>query len=74
MPNKIFEIKDKINTVGTIYINNKKLEVGINPLYFKADSRIPFDSVIIEVTSSEFENLKSGKLKLPNNWTIGKEL
>jgi hypothetical protein len=36
--------------------------------------KLAFPSVIMEVTPDEFEEIQTGKLRLPNAWTMGDEI
>ena len=36
-------------------------------------SGVPYASVIVEVSPSEFQKLQSNELKLPEGWSIGEE-
>ncbi len=46
---------------------------GIHPVFFGAHKQtgIDFPCVIVEVTPEEYEDIKSGRLTLPNGWRLG---
>jgi len=78
----IFRITDK--TVATVTrgapiklleVNTNTSESGIMPLQFgpAPASGVPYASVIVEVSPSEFQKLQSNELKLPEGWSIGEE-
>lgn len=49
---------------------------GIMPLYFEAHppSGQEYPCIIVEVHPSEWEQLRTGALELPNGWRIGERL
>ena len=49
---------------------------GIMPLGFGPSHAggIPYPSVIVEVSPSEFERVRAHELELPEGWTIGEKL
>ena len=49
---------------------------GVMPLGFgpAAESGIPYPSVIVEVTPTEFDRIKKQQLPLPDGWTIGEPI
>jgi hypothetical protein len=64
------------DTIRLLEVNENTVESGIMPLYFgpAPASGIPFSSIIIEVTPTEFKKIQSNELKLPNGWEIGEAL
>jgi hypothetical protein len=62
--------------VKLLEVNPMTAETGVTPIGLTADpSRgVPFPTVIVEVSSDEFERLVSGELRLPRGWTLGPEL
>jgi hypothetical protein len=62
--------------IKLLEVNAATIPSGVMPLHFgpAPASGIPYSSVIIEVTPSEFEQIKANELKLPDGWTIGAEL
>lgn len=78
----IFRISDADATqvingepIKLLEVNLNTPETGIMPLHFGPSpaSGIPYASIIIEVSPSEFEKIQSNELKLPEGWTIGEE-
>ncbi len=61
--------------VKLLEVNPHTSPSGIVPIAFGPDPpQIPFPSVVIEVTESEFENIRTGKLPLPDGWRLGETL
>jgi hypothetical protein len=62
-------------TIRLLEVNAETFASGIVPVGFgpHPPSGIPFPSVIVEVTPREFDDLKSGRLTLPDGWTLGSE-
>ena len=61
--------------VKLLEVNPETSPSGIVPIAFAADPpRIPYPSVVIEVTESEFEGISSGRLLLPDGWRLGETL
>ena|SRR5579871_3557997 len=61
-------------TIRLLEVNANTVPSGIMPVGFgpHPPSGIPFPSVIVEVTPREFDDLKRGKLTLPDGWTLGR--
>jgi AMMECR1 domain-containing protein len=61
--------------IKLLEVNKNTIAVGIDPLYFgsHSGSGIFYPSVIVEITPDEFEQLMAGKLRLPDDWTMGQE-
>jgi len=61
--------------VKLLEVNPDTSPSGIVPIAFGPDPpRIPFASVIIEVTEGEFESIRAGGLVLPDGWRLGDTL
>jgi hypothetical protein len=67
--------QDAGEPVKLLEVNPDTSPSGIVPIAFSADPpQIPFPSVVIEVTESEFEKIRAGTLALPDGWRLGDEL
>lgn len=62
--------------IKLLEVNQDTIPTGIMPLHFDAAPArgIPYPSVIVEVTPSEFELIQGDHLKLPHGWQIGEEI
>ena len=61
--------------VKLLEVNPATSPSGIFPIAFTADPpRIPYSSVVIEVTEAEFEQIRAGSLTLPAGWRLGDTL
>jgi hypothetical protein len=61
--------------VKLLEVNPDTSPSGIVPIAFGPDPpRIPFPSVVIEVTEAEFESIRSGSLRLPDGWRLSDTL
>jgi len=62
--------------IKLLEVNQNTVESGVMPLRFgpAPASGIPYPSIIIEVTPSEFEKIQSHELRLPNGWEIREEI
>jgi hypothetical protein len=58
--------------IKLLEVNAATIPSGIAPLYFEPlpHGGIDYPTVIIEVTPEEYEQLRAGRLKLPNAWRI----
>jgi hypothetical protein len=66
---------DSNEPVKLLEVNPDTSPSGIIPIGFGADPPdVPYPSVVIEVTEEEYNQVKSGKLKLPENWNLGTTL
>jgi len=67
---------DPKEPVKLLEVNENTTADGIRPVFFgpHSASGIYYPSVIVEVTAEEFEAIRHGSLKLPNNWSLGQEL
>ena len=67
--------RDSGEPIKLLEVNPDTSASGILPIAFGADpSRIPFPSVVIEVTEGEFNEIRSGNLFLPDGWQLGDTL
>jgi hypothetical protein len=67
--------EDPNEPVKLLEVNSETSPSGIIPISFGANPpRVPFPSVIIEVTESEFAEIQSGKMSLPEGWRMGETL
>lgn len=58
--------------VKLLEVNPATSPSGIFPIAFTADPpRVPYPSVVVEVTEAEFEQIAAGKLALPGGWRLG---
>ncbi len=62
--------------IKLLEVNENTVPSGVMPLGFDAvsGSGIPFPSVIIEVTPSEFERIQTRELKLPDGWGVADKI
>jgi len=61
--------------VKLLEVNPETSPSGIVPIAFGPDPpRIPYPSVVIEVTEAEFESIRAGILPLPEDWRLGDTL
>ncbi|MBT9330530.1 hypothetical protein [Paracidobacterium acidisoli] len=61
--------------VKLLEVNPDTFPSGILPIAFGASPpRIPFPSVIVEVTEEEFGKIRDGNLSLPEGWLLGDTL
>ena len=69
--------QDNNEPIKLLEVVEGTIERGIEPVTFAAEPahKIYYPSMIIEVSPSEFQHIRAGKLKFENrNWEIGKEL
>ena len=57
-------------------VNEDTVTAGVLPLHFGPlpNFGVPYPTIIIAVTPSEFEKIKTQKLKLPKDWKLGEEM
>lgn len=61
--------------VKLLEVNPATSPSGIFPIAFTADPpRVPYPSVVVEVTEAEFEQIANGTLPLPAGWRLGDTL
>jgi hypothetical protein len=61
--------------VKLLEVNPATSPSGIFPIAFTADPpRVPYPSVVVEVTEAEFEKITAGTLPLPAGWRLGDTL
>jgi hypothetical protein len=66
---------DSTEPVKLLEVNPETSESGILPVVFGADPpKVPFPSVVIEVTEGEYEAIRAGNLRLPDGWRLGDTL
>ncbi|MCC6554174.1 MAG: hypothetical protein IT372_14305 [Polyangiaceae bacterium] len=66
---------DAHEPVKLLEVNPATSPSGIFPIAFTADPpRVPFPSLVVEVTEAEFEDISTGKLSLPSGWRLGNTL
>jgi hypothetical protein len=64
--------QDALEPVKLLEVNPDTSPSGILPIAFGADPpQVPFPSVVIEVTETEFEKILAGSLPLPDGWRLG---
>jgi hypothetical protein len=58
--------------VKLLEVNPATSPSGIFPIAFTADPpRVPYSSVVVEVTEAELEQITAGTLALPAGWRLG---
>ena len=61
--------------IKLLEINSETAPSGIVPISFGANPpQIPYPSVVVEVTESEFDDIKAGTMRLPDGWSLGETL
>ena len=61
--------------VKLLEVNPATFPAGIVPIAFASDPpRIPFPSVVVEVTEAEYESIRDGIMILPEGWRLGETL
>lgn len=60
--------------VRLLEINEDTVPAGVVPISFGPSADFPFASIVVEVTSDEFEAIRSGSLELAAGWTIGEQV
>jgi hypothetical protein len=66
---------DAREPVKLLEVNPATSPSGIFPIAFTADPPgVPYPSVVVEVTESEYEEIVAGKLRLPEGWRLGDTL
>lgn len=66
---------DDREPVKLLEVNPATSPSGIFPIAFTADPpRVPYPSVVVEVTEAEFEQISAGTLPLPAGWRLGTTL
>lgn len=67
--------QDEGDPVKLLEVNPDTSPSGIVPIAFGPDPpRTPFSLVVIEVTETEFEQIRKGDLPLPSGWRLDAEL
>lgn len=57
--------------IKLLEINPEGVPCGVLPISFGAWEKIPYPSIIVEVTPAEFQQIQSHALDLPDNWQLG---
>ncbi len=66
---------DAREPVKLLEVNPATSPSGIFPIAFTADPpRVPYPSVVVEVTEAEFDQINAGTLPLPAGWHLGSTL
>ena len=65
---------DPNEPIKLLELNRNTIPSGIVPVYFGPSDEIPFPSVVVEVTESEFGKVEQQTLMLPNGWRLGEVL
>ena len=61
--------------IKLLEVNEATTPSGIWPIAFTPDPpRVPYGSVVVEVTPGEYQDIVNGRLKLPDGWVLGDEL
>ena len=61
--------------IKLLEVNKRTVPVGIQPVQFGSHDAggIHYPSIIVDITPSEFQQVKKGTLQLPNGWRLDKE-
>jgi hypothetical protein len=71
----IAEQEQETEPIKLLEVNPETSPAGVLPIVFgAAPPQVPFPSVIVEVTEEEFEDIRAGRLSLPQGWRLGDEL
>ena len=62
--------------IKLLEVNENTVPSGVMPIQFGPSlaSGIHYSSIIVEVTPDEYEEIQTGKLGLPDGWTLGEEI
>ncbi len=60
--------------IKLLEVNVETVPSGVMPVYFGPTDDVPFASVVVELTGSEYDALQADKLELPDNWELGETL
>ena len=61
--------------VKLLEVNPETSPSGIFPIAFGPDlPDVPYPSVVVEVTGEEYEQIRDGRLPLPDGWQMGDTL
>jgi hypothetical protein len=60
--------------IKLVEVNAEAVESGVMPVHFGPSGMIPYPSVVVELTPSEYDALQSNQLSLPSDWRPGEEL
>ena len=59
---------DPREPIKLLEVNSNSAPLGIRPVFFGADSNIPFPSIVVDIAPEEYRDILAGKLPLPNGW------
>lgn len=63
------------NSVTVLEVNRDAGESGsLVPVPFAPSGEIPFSTTVIELSPSEYEQLKGGQLPLPDGWALTEDI
>jgi hypothetical protein len=67
---------DPTEPVKLLEVNQSSTASGILPVYFAPHpaTGICYPSIVVELHPSEWEQLQSGQIALPNGWRLDKQL
>ncbi len=60
--------------IKLLEVNVETVPSGVMPVYFGPTDDVPFASVAVELTGSEYTALRANELELPDNWKLGETL
>ncbi|HUO10240.1 MAG TPA: hypothetical protein VM008_18175 [Phycisphaerae bacterium] len=61
---------DPNEPIKLLEVNLRTIPSGIMPVYFGPGAAVPYSSIIIDLTPSEFEQVCKGQLSLPHGWKL----
>jgi hypothetical protein len=66
---------DSMEPIKLLEVNKRTVPVGIQPVQFGSHdaSGIHYPSIIVDITPSEFQQVRKGTLPLPHGWRLDKE-
>jgi hypothetical protein len=66
---------DGSEPIKLLEVNPATSPSGIWPIAFTPDPpEVPYGSVVVEVTPTEYEDIVADRLRLPNDWILGDTL
>ncbi len=68
--------RNPVEPIKLLEVNANTIASGVYPIHFGPAPKIevPFATVIIELTPSEYQSLRANELVLPDGWTKAEEL
>ncbi len=61
--------------IKLLEVNPTTSPSGVWPIAFTPDPpEVPFGSVVVEVTPTEYDDILANRLRLPDGWTLGEKL